>query len=76
MTMSSLYYNIQISTQLGCGGTGNSFPGCASHKSPSTSRCYPITMGQQHLVESLPRRAKAVLKVKGGIISMVFLIIL
>jgi len=31
---------------LGCGGTGASCPGCASHKSPSTARCYPINMGQ------------------------------
>jgi len=31
---------------LGCGGTGASGPGCASHKSPSTSRCYPINIGQ------------------------------
>jgi len=29
---------------LGCGGTGASCPGCASHKSPSTARCYPINM--------------------------------
>jgi len=48
---------------LGCGVTGASCPACASHKSPSTARCYPINMGQQcfqHLVESMPR--KAVLK--------------
>jgi len=31
---------------LGCGWTGASCPGCASHKSPSTTRCYPINMGQ------------------------------
>jgi len=31
---------------LGCGGTVASCPGCASHKSPSTPRCYPINMGQ------------------------------
>jgi len=31
---------------LGCGGTGASCPGCASHKSPSTATCYPINMGQ------------------------------
>jgi len=31
---------------LGCGGTGASCPGCASHKSPSTARCYPINMGR------------------------------
>jgi len=31
---------------LGCGGTGASCPGCASHKPPSTARCYPINMGQ------------------------------
>jgi len=31
---------------LGCGGTGAWCPGCASHKSPSTARCYPIYMGQ------------------------------
>jgi len=51
---------------LGCGGTGALCPGCASHKSLSTARCYPINMGQQHLVESMPFRIKAVLKVKGG----------
>jgi len=26
----------------------SSCPGCASHKSPPTARCYPINMGQQH----------------------------
>jgi len=31
---------------LRCGGTGASCPGCASHKSPSTARCYPINIGQ------------------------------
>uniref|UniRef100_A0A6Q2Z1Q2 ADAM metallopeptidase domain 11 n=1 Tax=Esox lucius TaxID=8010 RepID=A0A6Q2Z1Q2_ESOLU len=31
---------------LGCGGTGALCPGCASHKSPSTARCYPINMGE------------------------------
>jgi len=31
---------------LGCGGTGALCPGCASRKSPSTARCYPINMGQ------------------------------
>jgi len=31
---------------LWCGGTGASCPGCASLKSPSTARCYPINMGQ------------------------------
>jgi len=31
---------------LGCGGTGALCPGCASHESPSTVRCYPINMGQ------------------------------
>ncbi len=31
---------------LGCGGTGASCPGCASHKSPSTERRYPIKMSQ------------------------------
>jgi len=55
---------------LGCGGTGASCPGCASHKSPSTARCYSINMSDkecfQHLVESMPHRIKAVLKVKGG----------
>jgi len=29
---------------LGCGETGASCPGCASHKSPSTARCYPINI--------------------------------
>jgi len=29
---------------LGCGGMGASCPGCASHKSPPTARCYPINM--------------------------------
>jgi len=24
----------------------SSCPGCASHKSPSTAKCYPINMGQ------------------------------
>jgi len=33
-------------SSLGCGGTGASCPGRASHKSPSTARCYPINMGQ------------------------------
>jgi len=53
---------------LGCGGTGASCPGCASHKSPSTARCYPINSKEcfQHLVESMPCRINAVLKVKGG----------
>jgi len=52
---------------LGCGGTGAS-----SHKSPSTARCDPINMANiskecfQHLVESMPRRIKAVLKEKEG----------
>jgi len=31
---------------LGCGGTGASCSGCASHKSPSTARRYPINMCQ------------------------------
>jgi len=43
-----------------------------SHKSPSTARCYHINMGHfskecfQHLVVSMSRRIKAVLKAKGG----------
>jgi len=57
---------------LGCGRAGASCPGCASHKSQSTARCYPINgptlLKQcfQRLVESMPRRIKAVLKAKGG----------
>jgi len=47
-------------------------PGCASHKSPSTARCYCILSKWaniskecfQHLVESMPLRIKAVLKIK------------
>jgi len=31
---------------LRCGGTGALCPECASHKSPSTARCYSINMGQ------------------------------
>jgi len=31
---------------LGYAGKGASCPGCASQKSPSTARCYPINMGQ------------------------------
>jgi len=34
---------------LGCGGTGASCPGCASHKSSSTARYYPIYIGQRML---------------------------
>jgi len=57
---------------LGCGGTGASFPGCASHNlhklqdailsiwANISKECF------QHLVESMPHRMKAVLKAKGG----------
>jgi len=31
---------------LGCFGTGALCPGCASHKSPTAARCYPIIMSQ------------------------------
>jgi len=54
---------------LGCGGMGALCPGCASHKSPSTAICYlwaNISKESfKHLVESMPRRIKAVLKAKG-----------
>ncbi len=57
---------------LGCCGTGDSHHGCAADKSAATARCYHVNMDQnlwgmfQHLVESMPRRIKAVLKAKGG----------
>jgi len=41
-----------------------SCPGCASHKSPSTARLANFSKECfQHLVESMPRRIKVVLKV-------------
>ncbi len=57
---------------LGCDGTGYSHHGCAVDKSAATAWCYHVNMDQnlwgmfQHLVESMPRRIKAVLKEKGG----------
>ncbi len=78
MTMSSLYSNglhsHQISINraaLGCGGTGDSHHGCTADKSAATVWCYKVNMTNiseecfQHLVESMPRRIKAVLKAKG-----------
>jgi len=52
MTMSSLSMAPTVTrsqpnrASLGCGVMGASCPGCTSHKSPSTARCYPINMGQ------------------------------
>ncbi len=56
---------------LGCGGTRDSHHGCADDKSAATVWRYHDNMDQnlwgmfQHLVESMPRRIKAVLKTKG-----------
>ncbi len=56
---------------LGCGGTGDSHHGCAADKSAATvmlsCQYGPKSMRKcfQHLVESMPRRIKAVLKTKG-----------
>ncbi len=76
MKMSSLYSNglhsHQISinrASLGCGGTGDSHHVCAADKSAATAWCYYVNMDQiclENLVESMPRRIKAVLKAKGG----------
>ncbi len=55
---------------LGCGGTGDSRHGCADDKSTATAWCYHDNMTKiseeclQHLVESMPRRIKTVLKTK------------
>ncbi len=57
---------------LGCGGTGDSHHGCAATfcKFAATVWCYHINMYNiseecfQHLVETMPRRIKAVLKAK------------
>ncbi len=57
---------------LGCGGTRDSHHGCADDKSAATVWCYHDNMDQnlwgmfQHLVESMPRRIKTVLKTKVG----------
>ncbi len=57
---------------LGCGGTRDSHHGCADDKSAATVWCYHDNMTNiseecfQHLVESVPRRIKTVLKEKGG----------
>ncbi len=57
---------------LGCGGeTGDSLHGCAADKSAETAWCYHVNMDKNlwgmfpNLVESMPRRIKAVLKAKG-----------
>ncbi len=53
---------------LRCGGTRDSHHGYAADKSAATARCYHVNMDQnlfQDLVESMPRRIKAVLKAKG-----------
>ncbi len=56
---------------LGCGGTRDSHRGCAADKSAATVWCYHDNMTKiseqcfQHLVESMPRRIKTVLKEKG-----------
>ncbi len=67
MTMSSLYSIASTVTRsqsnrapLGCGGTGDSHHGWAADKSAPNAWCY------QHLVESMPRRIKVVLKAKWG----------
>jgi len=39
-----------IRATLGCGGSEASWPGCASHKSPSTTRCYPININLELIV--------------------------
>ncbi len=75
MTMTSLYSNGLHSHRsqsnraaLWCCGTGDSHHGCAADKSAVTAWCYHVNMDQnlwgmfQHLVESIPRRIKAVLK--------------
>ncbi len=53
---------------LGCCGTGDSHHGCAADKSAATAWCYHVNMDKnlQHLVESMPRKIKAVLKAKVG----------
>ncbi len=56
---------------FGCGGAGESHHGCAADKSAVTAWSYHVNMDQiskecfQHLVESMPRRIKAVMKAKG-----------
>ncbi len=58
---------------LGCGGTGDSHHGCAVDKSAATAYAIMSIWTKiceeffQHLVESMPRRIKTVLKVKGGL---------
>ncbi len=57
---------------VGCGGTGDSHQGSADDKSAATAWCNHVNMDKiseecfQHLVQSMPRRIKAVLKAKGG----------
>ncbi len=67
---------------LGCGGTRDSHHGRADDKSAATAWCYHDNMTNiseeclQHLVESMTRRIKAVLKEKGvqPVTSKVYLI--
>ncbi len=58
---------------LGCGGTGDSYHGCAADKCVHQLRDAIMSIWTkiseeyfQHLVESMPQRIKAVLKAKGG----------
>ncbi len=56
---------------LGCGGTRDSHHGCADDKSAAGDAIMTIWTKIseecfQHLVKSVPRRIKAVLKTKGG----------
>ena len=53
---------------LGCGGTGVTHHRCAADKSAATIMSIWTKISEecfQHLVESMPRRIKAVLKAKG-----------
>ncbi len=56
---------------LGCGGTGDSYHGSAANLQQLRDAIMSIWTKIseecfQHLVESMPRRIKAVLKAKGG----------
>ncbi len=56
---------------LGCGGTGDSHHGCAANLQQLCDAIMSLWIKIseecfQHLTESIPRRIKAVLKVKGG----------
>ncbi len=54
---------------LGCGGTGDLHNGCAADKSAPAIMSIWTKISEecfQHLVESIPRIIKAVLKEKGG----------